>query len=276
VSTAVYVAFATRTLELDWLPADAHVVVVHNDDALDRGSLRHDGVVHVDAPGNIGFGAAVNLALPLVDDRAVLCNPDAVLTRVHWDALTHDVGVADIVTVPLVDGTGVPTSVVSRYPTPLSHLVSAYRLGRWLPRGSAARRWAAHGLGRWGAAHAESLEDPVGAWPLSERWVSGAVLSIDGDLLRKVHGFDERYFLYYEDVDLCSRLANAARNARAVVASVPPGMHIVGASAVGDSTQGGATARHRFASALTYARDQSGVPWRLCEAALRVADRRIA
>lgn len=36
-------------------------------------------------------------------------------------------------------------------------------------------------------------------------WASGAVLAFKADLFEKLGGFDERYFLYYEDVDICWR-----------------------------------------------------------------------
>lgn len=34
-------------------------------------------------------------------------------------------------------------------------------------------------------------------------WVQGSAFMIDGKLFHEIGGFDERYFLYYEDVDLC-------------------------------------------------------------------------
>lgn len=34
-------------------------------------------------------------------------------------------------------------------------------------------------------------------------WVQGSALLVDGDLFREMGGFDERYFMYFEDVDLC-------------------------------------------------------------------------
>ncbi len=36
-------------------------------------------------------------------------------------------------------------------------------------------------------------------------WVSGAAMFIRATLLRDLHGFDENFFLYYEDIDLCRR-----------------------------------------------------------------------
>jgi GT2 family glycosyltransferase len=36
-------------------------------------------------------------------------------------------------------------------------------------------------------------------------WVQGSALMIDGNLFHELKGFDERFFMYYEDADLCRR-----------------------------------------------------------------------
>ena len=36
-------------------------------------------------------------------------------------------------------------------------------------------------------------------------WVAGMFMVFPSALFRKLHGFDERFFLYYEDVDICCR-----------------------------------------------------------------------
>lgn len=39
-------------------------------------------------------------------------------------------------------------------------------------------------------------------------WVSGAALFVQTKTIRDLGGFDESFFLYYEDVDLCQRIQN--------------------------------------------------------------------
>lgn len=45
-----------------------------------------------------------------------------------------------------------------------------------------------------------------GAKPLDPDWVGGMFMLLRSDLYRTLGGFDEGYFLYYEDIHLCARL----------------------------------------------------------------------
>lgn len=40
-------------------------------------------------------------------------------------------------------------------------------------------------------------------------WVSGALFLVDRSCFSKVNGFDERFFMFFEDVDLCHRMKKA-------------------------------------------------------------------
>lgn len=272
-TTAIVVAFATTSLDVSWLPEDAGLIVVHNDDQLDDATVDHPGVVHLHPGRNLGFGAAVNLAVEQVDtDRMVLVNPDVELTSEHWSALQSN-DEDEVVTIPLVDGDGAPTSVVSGYPSALSHLLSGYRVGRLAPRGGALRGIATRLLGAWGRSHSASLRAPAGQWSLRDRWVSGAVMALTRSRFTSVGGFNPRYFLYYEDLVLCEDLARAFPSMSAVVADVPPGRHDVGASDSAPDRRDSVAERHRLDSAIRYAERKSGFAWRTSAAALEARSR---
>ncbi|MHB8348379.1 MAG: glycosyltransferase [Acidiferrobacterales bacterium] len=46
----------------------------------------------------------------------------------------------------------------------------------------------------------------IGMEPINPDWVAGMFMLFRSDVYARMGGFDERYFLYYEDVDLCARL----------------------------------------------------------------------
>jgi N-acetylglucosaminyl-diphospho-decaprenol L-rhamnosyltransferase len=51
-----------------------------------------------------------------------------------------------------------------------------------------------------------AVEYPVDKGPLEVEWLAGMFLGFRREAYLAVGGFDERYFLYYEDVDICRRL----------------------------------------------------------------------
>lgn len=158
---------------------------------------------------NRGYGAAANLAVGELGTRYVLLlNADTELTRGAVEALTAylddhpEVAVAGprLVT---VSGTYEPSA--HRFPTPLALLLQESGLRRLL---GLARR------NEWR--------------PRSVDWILGAALAIRREAFDAVRGFDEGYFLYQEEVDLCYRLRAAGWEVHyAPVATV---RHVGGAS----------------------------------------------
>lgn len=52
---------------------------------------------------------------------------------------------------------------------------------------------------------------PTGHGPQKVDWVAGMFMLFSREAFESVKGFDERYFLYYEDVDICRRLQRGGR-----------------------------------------------------------------
>lgn len=291
----ITVAYANTQIDLTWVPEDTPVVIVHNDTIPVKVLGSPVRLYHLQNPTNVGFGAAVNRAAALCNaKRIVVCNPDTSLEPQHWRALVEH-HPTDVVTLPLNRPDGTPTAVAEPYPGPggllwkvaangtsLRNVIAWWKLARshntrqltqrHLRRGAsdpfphrvlkdrrstASKRWTAplHVIKPWSVATAP------GRHPLRNRWISGAVFSVDRARFLAVGGFDERFFLYFEDMDLCRRLAEQFPDSAAVIAAVAPGVHQVGGSARSASDQ--TRARQAWlCSGGQYADTQPGWLWK--------------
>lgn len=52
---------------------------------------------------------------------------------------------------------------------------------------------------------------PANSLPESPDWIAGMFMLFNAQAFSAVGGFDERYFLYYEDADICARLRMAGK-----------------------------------------------------------------
>jgi N-acetylglucosaminyl-diphospho-decaprenol L-rhamnosyltransferase len=131
-----------------------------------------------------GFGANHNAAFGrCAGDYFCVCNPDIRLRENPFSALVgaleiEDAGVAG----PLVRApSGAAEDSARRFPT-------AGSLLRKLISGTPGPDYSVDG------------------GPQRVDWVAGMFMLFRSEAFRAVGGFDERFFLYYEDVDICRRL----------------------------------------------------------------------
>jgi len=176
------------------------IVVVDNDSVDGSGAALAavDDAVFVPTGANLGFGSAANVgAAATAGPLLLVMNPDAVVepgaVPAMVDALNGDDGLA--VVGPRVenpDGTCYPSA--RRFPE-LAVAVGHAFVGLVRPDNRFTRRYKMLDVDRDVAADVD--------------WVSGTCLLARRSAFDAVGGFDESYFMYVEDVDLCWRLHRA-------------------------------------------------------------------
>jgi N-acetylglucosaminyl-diphospho-decaprenol L-rhamnosyltransferase len=197
--------------------------------------VRHD---HADVwfesnATNVGFARAVNQALRGTSaDVVLLVNPDCVTPAETVRGLVShvrehpEVGIAG----PRLVGAEGETAISAHPFETLASVVASRFGGSLLP--VAVRRHLG-GRNRRRSMDA-SLGTASATGPVAVDWLSGACLAIRGDLLRELGGLDERYFLYYEDEELCLQVRR--RGYEVVLLTQLQAMHLGGASSQPDAT----------------------------------------
>jgi len=54
--------------------------------------------------------------------------------------------------------------------------------------------------------HKDSFAVQIGGDPSCVEWVAGMFMLFKSHVFREIHGFDERYYVYVEDIDICTRV----------------------------------------------------------------------
>lgn len=159
---------------------------------------------------NRGFGAAVNQAVSMTDARLLwLVNPDCVVQPGTFDRLDAALAVhADcaIAAPQLLNADGSVQASVRRAPTLWTGVFGRHSLLTRLFPGSAMARRELPAADLAAAAEDRVVVD----------WVMGAAMLIRREAFDAVEGFDEGYFLYWEDADVCRRLGERGWTTRYV------------------------------------------------------------
>lgn len=184
---------------------DINVIVVDNDSTDDSlGAIADLPATGIAAGRNGGFSFGCNLGLRAGRAPYVLfLNPDAQITpdsvRRLAGVLAQDDGTGIVgPRIEESDGTLFPS--MRRY----QRAGSIWATALFLHRVFKAAPWANEII------KAPELYDRVG-FP---EWVSGACLLARREILEAIGGFDEGFFLYNEDMDLCARVRAAGHQVR--------------------------------------------------------------
>ena len=176
------------------------IVVVDNasrDGSVEAARRADAGIEVVQTGANLGFGAAVNRGAAQLQGDVLVMNPDAVLEPGAVKALvavleqSPDVGIVG----PRIenpDGTLYPSA--RTFPAMGDAMGHAF-VGLVAPGNRFTRRYR---MLDWDHAVAARVD-----------WVSGAAFLARRACFDALDGFDEAYFMYMEDVDLCWRAHRA-------------------------------------------------------------------
>jgi hypothetical protein len=222
-------AVALRSIQSDCAEVEWEAVVVDNAASDNSAAIveTFPRATLIRNPANVGFGRAVNQAAAVARaPRLLLVNPDC---RLVSGAISTLRSVLDaepscaVVGPRIFDPDGTVQGSARGDPDMLTGLfgrTGALRV--LLPFLPVARRNVV-------------VEDAVrtGASSVVVDWLSGACMLIRRDAFTAAGGFDERFFLYWEDADLCRRLRNRGFQVR----------YVPGASAVHQVGRSSQTAR---------------------------------
>lgn len=186
---------------------------------------------------NNGFGRGCNIgfervatALTIFINPDAIVEPDAIRTMLHFMEKSPGVGIVGPAILEGQAGSEYTMQATGERMTPRKLLAAAMPLMRQ-----------------------PAISYPIVPGTAAARtgWVCGAVFMIRTELMARLGGFDPRFFLYWEETDVCKRAEDLGYEICALGAAVAH--HIGGASSSADSTRiGGCIARHYFQSRFYY------------------------
>lgn len=177
------------------------------------------GVTVIASVDNLGFGRGVNLgAANTTAELLLICNPDIVLQPGALDRLRASLDSRERVGAvgpALIDDVGRVAQSARSFPAIRLSWQQAF-LGLLRPSGRRSREYRAR---NWSLAGGGIVD-----------WVTGACVLVRANAFHEIGGFDDRYFLYVEEVDFCWRLGAAGW-----LVLYEPGAHVSHTGAVSTS-----------------------------------------
>jgi GT2 family glycosyltransferase/glycogen synthase len=176
------------------------LIVVDNksEDMPDRIIHQHPDIQLIKNTENIGFGKAINIVLNMIKSKfIILLNPDVLIIDNSFHRLINYLEKNPEISVigpKILDGDGSVQGSARRFPTIWTSIFGRKSpLTKLFPGNPVTKR---EFMCFNGDKHKPQFVD----------WVSGACMVIRGDAIKQINGFDSRFFMYWEDADLCKRL----------------------------------------------------------------------
>jgi len=183
--------------------ASPTVVVVDNKPQLDervRAQVESHGATYLGTGSNLGYGGAINAAVATLPDSVrwiLVSNPDVVLGPGSLDTLVaageQDAAIGSV-------GPSILTATGEVYPS--ARAVPSLRTG--VGHALFVNLWAGN---PWTRAYRREAEMENTARDAG--WLSGACVLVRRSAFAELDGFDDGFFMYFEDVDLGYRLGKA-------------------------------------------------------------------
>jgi N-acetylglucosaminyl-diphospho-decaprenol L-rhamnosyltransferase len=188
------------------------VIVVDNDSTDGSAAMvrsEFPSVRLIEPGNNLGYGAAANQAVATTRaDNILLLNADTELGQGALAVLREQLEThrSDTMLGPrTVNPDGTPQTSCFHFPTPVHVFLHLSGIFRWIPRVPLLKR--------------RSLQATAPTSPTEVPWVLGSALAFRRETFEVLGGFDEDFFMYFEEVDLCLRLARAGGRTRFVPAA---------------------------------------------------------
>ena len=188
------------------------VIIVDNassDNSLDDIKLANLPVEVIRNTKNLGFGKACNIGAEMVtSDFILFLNPDTLLYENTLDTLFKCIEREDdfnigIYGIQLQDSNGVVQRTCARFPAPWNFVVRSLGLNK-----INKKIFQSYAMHEWDHKESRVVDE-----------VMGAFFMVRLDLFRKLIGFDERYFVYYEELDFSKRSFEVGYKTKYIVES---------------------------------------------------------
>ncbi|MFA6047398.1 MAG: glycosyltransferase family 2 protein [Parcubacteria group bacterium] len=167
--------------------ADSEIIIVNNDacENLENIKEKFPEVIIIDNEKNVGYGQACNIGAKVAGGEILLfLNPD---TKILSDNISEVLNLSNSKSVAII-GSGLVTEDGESQKWCAGEDINIWNLVK-------------NNLGLAGDNKIINSKKP-----LEVAWVTGAAMFVKKDIFEALSGFDGKFFMYFEDVDLCKRI----------------------------------------------------------------------